>query len=94
MSAEEQWVEAIDEMGREWWQGMNKRLKETPPLGYEKVDDREFYERHKRKAEEWQAQGDPNYIAALATVAPQELERFVKIAREVAAEEALRTYGN
>lgn len=93
-TVEEQWVEGIDKQVSDWYRGMQKRLKAQPPLGAEKLDDLAFYEKHRQKAEFWQSQGDPNYMVALATVAPEEAERFIKVARRIAAEEAVRNYGN
>ena len=89
---EEDFIEGVDDLGKTWWTGIQRELKKHPPLGHKNLDDLEFYTAHVTKAEEWAARGDPNYIAALATVAPKEAEKFVKIARQVAAEEAARNY--
>ena len=93
MNGQEQFIEAVDRRTSEWWKGAVKAMEGRPPLGQREVDDQEFYARHKEKAEGWAAQGDPHYFAALAVVAPKEAERFVRIAKVVAAEEALKRYG-
>ncbi len=89
---EQQWVEGLNERTAEWWKAMTKGMKDVPPPGMENMDDRLFFERHRQKAEWWAAQGDPNYIAALALTAPEEAERFAKVGKEIAAEEAIRRY--
>lgn len=89
-SPEELWIEGIDERTADWLPAMERRLKEIPPPGQKNLDDRAFYEAHKQRAEFWAVQGDTNYFTALGIVAPDELERFAKVAREFALEEALR----
>lgn len=93
MSQAEEFIKEVDKKVAEWYPAMMKALDKYPALGEVNYADREFYERHKMKAEEWMAMGDPHYIAALAVTAPQEAQRFAKIAKEVAAEEAVRNYG-
>lgn len=93
MSTAEEFVKRVDKKVADWYPAMVKKLDKIPALNETNYADREFYERHKAKAEEWAAMGDPHYIAALAVTAPQEAQRFAKIAKEVAAEDAARNYG-
>ncbi len=89
---EERFILGIDERTADYWKRMTKALEKVPPPGAIDMDDEAFFQAHTQKAEYWVGLGDNNYFPALATTAPKELERFIKIAKQKAAEEAAKRY--